>query len=130
MSFYDYAAEFFVRHLEHDIEAHEQGRYEEVGAAFDDAPEWSLDEQADEEGAHRLGIAYTFWDEWIDARNHDWGYYPGVGRDDWPLRARQICQGLREKWEPERMDNALVRSPAPPRVLLWRRLRDVWPKFG
>ena len=122
MSFYDYAREFLLRHLERDIAAHQAKHYRAIGAAFDDAPEWNLDEDRDPTGAHRLGIAISFWDGWIDARNHDWSYYPGVERDDWPLIARQICRGLRENWEPERMeDNAVFYPPsAPPKIPLWR----------
>ncbi len=125
MSHYDYTANYFARHLERDIAAHEAGRFNEIGGGFDDAPDWRLDEKRDEIGAHRLGIAYNFWDQWIDARNHHWHYYPGVEEKDWPIIARQIVRGLREKWEPNRMrENAVfIPPPAPPRVSLWRRLR-------
>ncbi len=124
MSYYDYATYYFVRHLERDIEAHEAGRFEEIGLAFGDAPDWALDEENDQEDAYRLGTAESFWDQWIDARNHGWAHYPGVEESDWPIIARQICRGLRERWELERMaDNAVFNPPpAPPRVSWWRRI--------
>ena len=128
MSFYDYCTGYFVRHLEHDIEAHEAGHFAEIGLAFNDAPDWTLDEEKDREGFERLAIVYSFWDYWIDARNHDWRYYRGVEAEDWPLIARQMCRGLREKWPPERMeDNAVFNPPpAPPREGFWRQLKRVF----
>ena len=128
MAYYDYAADYFVRHLERDIEAHEAGRYDEIGLAFDDAPDWALGEENDQEDAHRLGTAYSFWDQWIDARNHDWRYYPDIKQEDWPIIARQICWGLRERWELERIaDNAVFNlPPASPRVSLWTRVKRLF----
>ena len=38
----------------------------------------------------------NLWDFWKDARNHGWGYYPGVEQKDWPIIARQIHQGIAE----------------------------------
>lgn len=124
MSFCDYCVEWFVGHLERDIAAHESGRIWDIGHSADDAPDWF--ECQDPKAAHRLGLASTFWDNWMDARNHGWAYYRGMAPDDWPRVARQICQGLREAWEPERMeDNAVFHPPpAPPRVWLWRRIWD------
>ena len=41
-----------------------------------------------------LRIALDFWDGWIDARNHSWMYYEGIGRSDWPQLARGIASDL------------------------------------
>ena len=109
MSFCDYCADWFIEHLERDIEAHESGRFDEIGVAERDAPEWDLIE--DEIERHRMGVAYNFGDMWADARNHDWAYYPGVERDDWPHIARQICRGLRDNWTPQQMMNNEVFDP-------------------
>ena len=120
MSFYDYARDWFLAHLERDIAAHEAGHFDEIGAAFDDAPPIELLE--DEAQAMRLGCAYEFWDAWIDARNHDWGYYSGLETSDWSTVARQICRGLRDEWEPQRMRENAVFDP-PLKVPFWQRLQ-------
>ena len=121
-SFHDYCVDWFIEHLERDIEAHQSGRVWEVGASDNDTPPY--DEIADEEQASRLGAAWNFRDRWMDARNHDWGYYPGVAEADWPIIARQIVRGLREGWSSEQMmDNAVFNPPlAPPRQSWWRRV--------
>jgi hypothetical protein len=47
----------------------------------------------------KLHIALEFWDAWIDARNHDWLYYEGIRKDDWPRLARGIVGDLRQDRE-------------------------------
>lgn len=103
MSFYDYVRDWLIEHLERDIESHEAGCYAAIGASFEEAPEWELCE--DEIQRHRLGIAYNFWDMWMDARNHDWAHYQGMEANDWPGIARQICRGLRESWTLDQMQD-------------------------
>jgi hypothetical protein len=44
----------------------------------------------------KLHVALEFWDGWIDARNHNWLYYPGVAADDWPRLARGIADDLQQ----------------------------------
>ena len=38
----------------------------------------------------KVFVALSFWDGWIDARNHDWNYYPGINESDWPVLGRHI----------------------------------------
>lgn len=123
MSFTDYCTDWFIEHLERDIASHETGRIWDIGESEIDMPEYFLCE--DDLAEERLGLASTFWDCWVDARNHGWGYYRGMDEADWPVVARQIVRGLREKWEPERMrENAVFDPPpAPPRVSLWQRVQ-------
>ena len=47
----------------------------------------------------KLHIALSFWDGWIDARNHDWLYYEGIRAEDWPWLARGIVDDLRNDHE-------------------------------
>lgn len=114
-----------MRHLEQDIEAHERGDYERIGEAFDALPPLDYCDEDSEQERRRVSLAVEFWDSWIDARNHFWQHYPGVERDDWPVIARQICQGLREGWDSDRMwgNPVLNRPPRPSKTSLWRRLR-------
>lgn len=65
-----------------DADAHEGNRFEDIGERYDDVlagllplkDRWTL----------HVSVALEFWDGWVDARNHDWQYYPGIARDDWP----------------------------------------------
>jgi hypothetical protein len=42
----------------------------------------------------RLGLAFYFWDCWIDARNHDWRYHEPVRCEDWPVLADHVVEAL------------------------------------
>lgn len=109
-----------------DIEAHEQGRYSEIGGYDERYVKLDKCDEEDETEAERLSLALQLWEGWEDSRNHDWGYYPGVEQKDWPIIARQIYQGIVEKWEPNRMsDNFLFNPPKlPPNVSLWQRIKN------
>lgn len=124
----DEIKQFLLKHLAQDIEAHESKRYREIGSSEPNTP--SLEEcgEADEEEHHRLSIAIDFWDRWQDARNHGWAHYRGVEEKDWPAIARQICQGLSEQWEPDRMMDNFVFNPPPlpPRTPLWQRVKNLF----
>lgn len=89
---YSEAKQAFIEELSRDVEAHEAGRYEEVGAAFD-----ALDSQLPRDQGpefDKLFIAFDFWDGWIDSRNHNWLYYDGINQPDWPVLARSIVKSL------------------------------------
>jgi hypothetical protein len=116
------ARSFILKYLMQDIEAHEQERYSEIGKG---ERYFALDEcdEEDEKEAERLSLALQLWHFWMDARNHEWGYYPGVEQKDWLIIARQIHQGIVERWEPDRMRDNLLFSP-PPRISLWQRIKN------
>ena len=124
----DGVREFLLENLMKDIKAQEKGRYLEIGEARSNLPNWGECETENEQEGERLGIAIEFWGRWTDAKNHDWAYYPGVEREDWPIIARQICQGIVEQWEPDRMmDNFVFQPPpAPPRIPLWHRIKGIF----
>lgn len=118
------AKQFVLLRLERDIAAHERGDYGAIGRMMDLVPSLADCDARDDDEADRVSTAINFWDRWIDARNHDWGYYPGVERDDWPIIARQICAGLREGWDTDRMHDNFVFNPPPrpPKVSWLTRL--------
>jgi hypothetical protein len=86
------AKQAFIDGLSRDVDAHEAGRYEEVGAGFDDL-EAALPRGHGPE-FDKLFIALNFWDGWIDSRNHNWLYYKGIEQSDWPVLARSIVKSL------------------------------------
>ena len=96
---YDKLRERLASHLEMAAEAQEAGNLPAIETGFD-----VLDEVLPRgEGPEydKLHIAFHFWDGWIDARNHDWQYYKGIGEQDWPQLARLIASDLRADREPQ-----------------------------
>jgi hypothetical protein len=88
----------------------------------------------DPDSRHRnLQVAITFWDFWIDSRNHDWLYYPGMTASSWPPLARSIAEDLSADRDitSERVLRLVLPGPSQPsklrtfvRVLLgWARRR-------
>ena len=117
----------FIDGLSQDIDAHEAGRYEEVGAGFD-----TLDgELPREQGPEfdRLFIALNFWDGWIDSRNHNWLYYKGIGQSDWPVLAKRIVRFLEadeEISDPMVLSHFDLRQREYPKGLIKRLFERLW----
>ena len=75
-----------------DATAHEAGRYDAIGRRFDSF-EHAFPE-GDDESLIDLRMALTFWDAWIDARNHGWQPTAGIQQDEWAGLARGIAADL------------------------------------
>ena len=87
----------FIACLEAAARAHESGDLPAISMGYD-----HLDAELPRNAGpdfDELHVALEFWDGWIDARNHDWLYYPGVGVGDWPRLARGIVDNLKEDQE-------------------------------
>ena len=94
---YAEAKQIVIDGFTHDADAHESGRYGDIGRGFDE-----LDAGLPRDGGaefHKLFIALAFWDGWIDARNHDWRYYEGIYESDWPVLAKRIIASVAEEQE-------------------------------
>ena len=89
---YTEAKQFLVESLTRDANAHESGRYQDVGRDFDEF-DTNLPRGSGPE-FNKLLIALNFWDGWIDARNHDWQYYEGINESGWPLLASRVIESL------------------------------------
>lgn len=89
----DSAEEILASALLGDADEHSRGRYDQLGSRYDDVYAALLPLM--ERNTPTVAMAYEFWDGWIDSRNHDWQYYAGIGRDDWPHLAAEIAQALR-----------------------------------
>ena len=101
-----YAAsrDMLVEQLRLDAAAHEAGAYDEVGRRFDSVERHFPHGTSPELG--RLHIALTFWDGWVDARNHGWPRGP-IALDDGPTLARRVADDLAADAE---ISDALVLS--------------------
>jgi hypothetical protein len=75
-----------------DAAAHEASKDDEIGRRFDSL-EHVFPRGTNAELA-KLRIALTFWDGWIDARNHGWQPSSGIQRHEWPNLARDIAADL------------------------------------
>ncbi len=108
---YTEAKQFLIENLMRDAVTHEAGRYQDIGHDFD---EFDANLPRDERPEfNKLFIALNFWDGWIDARNHDWQYYAGISRPDWPVLARNIVQAIaddREIAEPMVLEHFSLRE--------------------
>lgn len=108
------AREALTAYLLKDADAHEAQRFDEIGRRFD-GYEHAFPRGAEPELVE-LRVALTFWDAWIDARNHGWQVTAGIQPAEWPALARGIAADL-----------AAARAIRDPRV---RRLFDAGGRSG
>jgi hypothetical protein len=107
--------------LEADADAQQAGDADSIGDRYDEVlgevlPFWDAEASA-------LAMGFRFWDCWVDARNHDWSYYPGTLEGDWPELGRRVASALRRGVTPEGVPAELL-SPGPTlRQRFWRWLR-------
>jgi hypothetical protein len=92
---YDEAKHYLIEHLSRDVALHAAGDYWHVGDNFDDF-DTNLPRN-DDPKFKKLHIALNFWDGWQDARNHDWHFYKGISKNDWPRLAEIIIQNVKEE---------------------------------
>ena len=123
---YEDLRERFAACLDAAVRAQESGDLAAVEAGFD-----QLDSELPRNAGpefDKLFVALAFWDSWIDARNHDWLYYPGLVAGDWPQLARGIVQDLQQNRDitDERVLERFDFRRRPPRTSLWSRLKDFW----
>ena len=78
--------------LRRDAALHEGGQVDTIGNGYDAAEGEILPLESTRE--RDIGVALSFWDGWIDARNHAWRHYEGIARSDWPILARTIAAAL------------------------------------
>src|SRR5207249_10355862 len=112
----------FLSGLEAAAQAQESGHLGGVETGYRELD--SVLPRTDDPVYHKLEIALEFWDGWIDARNHDWLYYEGIQREDWPRLARGIVDDLRQ--DREISDQRVVQR------FNWRRRAtrpSVWARF-
>jgi len=89
------ARQALAGHLVTDATAHEAGRFDAIGRRFDSF-EHAFPE-GDDASLIDLRMALTFWDAWIDARNHGWQPTGGIQQGEWAALARGIAADLTAK---------------------------------
>lgn len=89
------ARQALAGYLVTDATAHEAGRFDSIGRRFDSF-EHAFPE-GDDASLIDLRMALTFWDAWIDARNHGWQPTVGIQQGEWAALAREIAADLTAK---------------------------------
>jgi hypothetical protein len=84
--------------LESDAALQEAGDVRQVGMAAEEV--WVQVAAVAPDYGEAVAFAFSFWDEWADAANHDWQYHEPITRSDWPRYARMIAEGLRRNQLP------------------------------
>ena len=79
--------------LEAEAALQEQRSVRAIGENFDPTYGRILEINADYDES--IGFAFTFWDNWIDASNHEWQYHDPIREHDWPRFAREVAQAVR-----------------------------------
>ena len=96
--------------LRRDAALQEEGKVEALGAEFD-ALDQTVEDDETEKGAPRVvhRIAWSFYDAWLDERNHGFpGHRSGIARADWPALARALADDLEVPRVPK--DGRLIRA--------------------
>ncbi len=127
---YDQLRQRFIASLEAAARAHECADLQAIETGYDQL-DADLPRNAGPAFA-KLHVALEFWDGWIDARNHDWLYYEGLGAGDWPLLARGIVDALRQDRDitDERVLERFDFRRRAARPSLWARLKKVFRVAG
>ena len=123
---YEELRQRIVTYLDAAIQAHESGDLEAIETDYEEL-DAELPRNAGPE-FDKLHVAFEFWSGWIDARNHDWLYYPGIQVGDWPRLARGIVQDLQQNCDIR--DELVLKhfdySRQPVRTSLWARLKALF----
>lgn len=122
---YEEAKNFVIDNLLLDAKLHDAGDYWSVGDKFD---EYDAELPRDDDPRlKKLHIALNFWDGWQDSRNHDWHFYKGITKDDWPRLAQMIVMNIQE--EQEITEEVILEHFDPkPREGMISKLRNVFKK--
>jgi hypothetical protein len=86
------APQIVSRGLRKAVELHGAGEYGALYTLYDETAA-----EASSLGGisnRQVSIALTFMDSWGDSGGHEWLYYEGIGKDDWPRLAQEIIKAL------------------------------------
>ncbi|MEM9403822.1 MAG: hypothetical protein AAGA44_15225 [Pseudomonadota bacterium] len=84
------------------IDLHAEGNYLAISDVHDavDVPLFEATQTLEHSQlTTNLKLVRSFLDGWADSSNHNWQYYDGISRDDWPLLAEQLVESLKSNSE-------------------------------
>ena len=85
--------ELIAAALESAAALQEHGSVRDIGESYDSAYGRILEINSDYDES--IAFAFTFWDNWVDASNHEWQYHDPIRESDWPRFAREIAEAVR-----------------------------------
>ena len=108
--------------LRADATKHECGILSELGCEFEAMEEYRST-HPDLQTDRNFGIAYTFWDSWIDQVRHGFAqnFYSGILPDDWPILAREIANCLEAETS---IESAVLVKYFDQSISFWDRLKQ------
>lgn len=76
-----------IENLQKDIARQRSGQVSEIGKEYD--------EFTNSVSSNTPSIAFSFWDMWVDEKNHRFcGMYDLISRDEWPRLAELVVRDL------------------------------------
>lgn len=114
-----------VRGLRKATELHNAENYDALRRMFDE----TSSEISEEHTSREINIGLAFMDSWGDSSGHDWFYYEGIEKDDWPRMAEEIIEAIESGKE---ITNAKIikHFDLPPRTSVWRRIKGIFRQGG
>jgi hypothetical protein len=73
--------EIMAAALEAEAALQERGSVREIGENYDPTYGRILEINADYDES--VAFAFTFWDNWVDASNHEWQYHDPIAEREW-----------------------------------------------
>jgi hypothetical protein len=119
--------EILASALEAEATLQEQGSVRAIGDDYDQTYGRVLEINHDYDES--IAFAFTFWDNWVDASNHNWLYHDPITERDWPRFAREVAQAVR-RGELPKNDFLVQQIRLKPRQTLWQWLKSLFGHAG
>ncbi len=93
--------ELMARALEAAARTQEEGALLRIGELYDTTVSRILEMNPDYDDS--IAFAFTFWDNWADAANHDWQYHDPIRERHWPDFAHEVASSVRRAELPDNL---------------------------
>jgi hypothetical protein len=101
----------------------ERGAIREIGENYDPTYRRILEINTNYDEA--VAFAFTFWDNWVDASNHEWQYHEPIREGDWPQFARDVAHAVRQGQLPDN-DFLIEQMRLKPQRSIWQWLKSLF----
>jgi hypothetical protein len=115
--------EIMATALEAAAHSQEQGAFRHIGETYD--PTYGRILELNSNYDDSIGFAFTFWDNWVDASNHEWQYHEPITRHDWPRLAREVAEAVRMGELPQN-EFLVEQIQLKPRRSIWLWLKSIF----
>src|SRR5262245_43841954 len=85
--------EIMASALEAEATLQERGSIRKLGSNYD--PTYARILEVNARYDESIGFAFTFWDNWLDAANHEWKYHEPISEREWPNFGREVAAAVR-----------------------------------